>query len=808
MKFSELWLREWVNPDNTSGEPLSSEQLADQITMAGLEVESINKVAGDFHGVVIGHVVECAQHPNADKLRVTKIDIGAAHFLDIVCGAPNCRQGLKVAVATVGAVLPMGYEIKTAKLRGVLSAGMLCSSSELALCEEQEGIIELPVTAPIGMNLRDFLQLNDNIIEINVTPNRADCLSIIGIARDLAAIHQLPLTEPDIIPVTATLKEKLPITVLAAAACPRYLGRIVKGINLSAVIPQWMSNKLRHCGIRSINPVVDITNYVMLELGQPMHAFDLDRIDSEITVRFAVEGENLVLLDGSEAILNTETLVIADRQKVLAMAGIFGGAYSGVSEQTSSVLLECAFFNPLAIAGRARHYGLHTQASHRYERGVDPALQYKALERATRLLIDICGGEAGSIIDVTTGEELPKPAIITLRYKKLCHLLGHVIPRERVNAILHRLGCQVMEQENSCQIVAPSWRFDMQIEEDLIEEIARIDGYNNIPNKPINAAFLMTAHNEGDLSLKRVKTLLVDRGYQEAITYSFVDPEIQTLLHPKQLHPKQEALILRNPIATNMSAMRLSLLTGLLTTVLYNQNRQQTRLRIFESGLSFIPDNSAELNVRQDLMLAGVITGDSCGEHWDIRPQAVDFFDLKGDLEAILELTGRLSDVQFCAESTPHPALHPGQSATIYLSSESIGFIGVIHPALEAKLGLNSRTIVFELQWNKLANCVIPDACEVSRFPANRRDIAVVVAENVPAADILAECKKVSVNQIVGVNLFDVYRGKGVAEGQKSLAISLILQDTVRTLAEEEIAATVEKCVVVLKEKFQASLRD
>ncbi|WP_145544463.1 phenylalanine--tRNA ligase subunit beta [Yersinia frederiksenii] len=795
MKFSELWLREWVNP------AISSDDLAHQITMAGLEVDGIDPVAGEFNGVVVGHVVECGQHPNADKLRVTKIDVGGDRLLDIVCGAPNCRQGLKVAVATVGAVLPGDFKIKAAKLRGEPSEGMLCSFSELAISEDHDGIIELPADAPIGVDLREYLHLDDKTIEISVTPNRADCLGIIGVARDVAVVNQLPLTEPDMSPVAASISDTFPIRVDAPQACPRYLGRVVKGINVTAATPLWMREKLRRCGIRSIDPVVDVTNFVLLELGQPMHAFDLDRIDGGIIVRLAAEGEELTLLDGTKAKLNADTLVIADQQKPLAMAGIFGGEHSGVNEETRNVLLESAFFNPLSITGRARRHGLHTDASHRYERGVDPALQHKAIERATRLLIDICGGEAGPVIDVTATAELPKCATITLRREKLDRLIGHHVPSEQVSDILRRLGCQVTEQGSDWQAVAPSWRFDMEIEEDLVEEVARIYGYNNIPDVPIKADLVMTKHREADLPLKRVKTALVDRGYQEAITYSFVDPKVQALLHPQQ-----DTLILPSPISVDMSAMRLSLLTGLLSAVVYNQNRQQSRLRLFESGLRFVPDSKADLGVRQDLMLAGVIAGHRYDEHWDLARQPIDFYDLKGDLEAILELTGKLSDVQFRAEA--HPALHPGQSAAIYLSGEHIGFIGVVHPELERKLDLNGRTVVFEVQWNKLADRAVPQASEISRFPANRRDIAVVVAENVPAEDILAECKKVGANQVVGVNLFDVYRGKGVAEGYKSLAISLVLQDTARTLEEEEIAATVARCVEALKQRFQASLRD
>ncbi|MFP1839303.1 phenylalanine--tRNA ligase subunit beta [Lonsdalea quercina] len=795
MKFSELWLREWVNP------AISSEALSEQITMAGLEVDGVEPAAGAFNGVFVGEVVECEQHPNADKLRVTKVNVGGERLLDIVCGAPNCRKGLKVAVATIGAVLPGDFKIKAAKLRGEPSEGMLCSFSELGIADDHNGILELPADAPIGTDLREYLNLDDNIIEISVTPNRADCLSLQGVARDVAVLNGVAFNAPEITPVEPTITDTFPISVEAPEACPRYLGRVVKGINVKASTPLWMREKLRRCGIRSIDPVVDVTNYVLLELGQPMHAFDLARLDGNITVRTAQEGEMLRLLDGNDAKLNAETLVIADSSKALAMAGIFGGEHSGVNEETQDVLLECAFFNPLAITGRARRYGLHTDASHRYERGVDPELQSQAMERATRLLLDICGGEAGPVIDVTHDKNLPARATIALRREKLDRLIGHHIADDKVSNILERLGCQVTRTADGWQATAPSWRFDMEIEEDLVEEVARIYGYDNIPNEAALAPLKMTSHREANLSLKRVKTMLVDHGYQEAITYSFVDPKIQALVHPGE-----EALILPSPISVDMSAMRLSLWIGLLGAVVYNQNRQQSRIRIFESGLRFVPDRDAEQGIRQEMMLAGVITGSRYEEHWDLARQPVDFYDLKGDFEAVLALTGKLSAVEFRAEA--NPALHPGQSAAIYLDGQHIGFIGVIHPELERKLDLNGRTVVFEVLWDKISDRVVPEAADVSRFPANRRDIAVVVAENVPAGDILAECKKVGANQLVGVNLFDVYRGKGVEDGYKSLAISLVLQDTARTLAEEEIAATVTKCVAALKQRFQASLRD
>lgn len=795
MKFSELWLREWVNP------AVDSEALSGQITMAGLEVDGVEPVAGAFHGVVVGEVMECAQHPNADKLRVTKVNMGGDRLLDIVCGAPNCRLGLKVAVATVGAVLPGDFKIKAAKLRGEPSEGMLCSFSELGISDDHNGIIELPADAPIGTDIREYLKLDDNTIEISVTPNRADCLGIIGVARDVAVLNKSPLNEPEIAPVAATINDTLPIVVEAKEACPRYLGRLVKGINVSAPTPLWMKEKLRRCGIRSIDAVVDVTNYVLLELGQPMHAFDSDRLEGGIVVRMAKEGETLVLLDGNEAKLSTDTLVIADQKNALAMGGIFGGEHSGVNSETKNVLLECAFFNPLSITGRARRHGLHTDASHRYERGVDPQLQYKAMERATRLLLDICGGEAGPVIDVTNESSLPKRATIRLRRSKLDRLIGHHIADEQVSDILTRLGCEVTAGQDEWLAVAPSWRFDMEIEEDLVEEVARVYGYNNIPDEPVQAGLIMGEHREANLSLKRVKTMLNDKGYQEVITYSFVDPKLQQLIHPGE-----EALVLPSPISSEMSVMRLSLWTGLLGTIVYNQNRQQSRVRIFETGLRFVPDTQANLGIRQDVMLAGAICGNRYEEHWDLAKNSVDFFDLKGDLESVLELTGKTGAIEFRAET--NPALHPGQSAAIYLKDKRIGFIGVVHPELERKLDLNGRTLVFELEWNALADRAVPQAQEISRFPANRRDIAVVVNENVPAADVLAECKKVGANQVVGVNLFDVYRGKGVVEGSKSLAISLILQDTGRTLEEEEIAATVARCVEALKERFQASLRD
>ena len=795
MKFSESWLREWVNP------AISTEELSEQITMAGLEVDAVEPVAGAFTGVVVGHVVECAQHPDADKLRVTKVDVGAGEPIDIVCGAPNCRQGLKVCCATVGAVLPGDFKIKKAKLRGQPSEGMLCSFDELAIPVESDGIIELPADAPVGMDVREYLKLNDNAIEIGLTPNRADCLGMLGIAREVGVLNRLPVTEPQISPVAASIDNVMPIKVSAPDACPRYLGRVIKGIDANATSPLWMQEKLRRCGIRSIDPVVDVTNYILLEMGQPMHAFDHAKIDGGIVVRMAEEGEKLTLLDGNEVTLRADTLVVADHSRPLAMAGIFGGEYSGVTAETKDVLLECAFFSPLSITGRARAYGLHTDSSHRFERGVDYAVQNKAMERATALLLEICGGEAGPVVDVTSAAHLPQAATITLRRSKLDSLIGYHVEDDVVTDILTRLGCQVSKTAEGWTAVAPSWRFDMEIEEDLVEEVARIFGYNNIPNEAPLAELRMNDHREANLPLKRVKAALVDKGYQEAITYSFVDPKVQALLHPGE-----EAMILPNPISVDMSAMRLSLWSGLIGAAVYNQNRQQPRVRIFESGLRFVPDAAAENGVRQEVMLACLLTGNRSNEHWGQESKTVDFFDMKGDLEAVLELTGRLDDVKF--EACSNPALHPGQSAALVLDGEQIGFIGALHPELERKLDLNGRTMLFEVLWDKISQRTITSAQSISRFPANRRDIAIVVNESVSAQNIIDECRKVGGNQLVGVNLFDVYRGKGVNDGCKSLAISLTLQDTSRTLEEEEIANAVSGIVEALKVRFQASLRD
>ena len=795
MKFSESWLREWINPE------ISSEMLADQLTMAGLEVDDVEKVAGDFTGVVIGKVVECKQHPNADKLRVTKVDIGKDELLDIVCGAPNCRQGLMVACATVGAVLPGDFKIKSAKLRGEPSEGMLCSYSELGITDDHNGIIELPDNAPLGKDIREYLNLNDVMIDISVTPNRADCFGIVGVARDISAVNNIPMKEIKIANVPATISDTLSIQIDVPKAAPRYLGRVIKNININATTPLWMKEKLRRGGIRSVDAVVDITNYVLLELGHPMHAFDLDQIEKGIIVRYAHQDEEMTLLNGNEVKLNDKTLVIADHNKVLAIAGIMGGEKSSVTQSTTDIFLESAFFAPLAITGKAREYGLHTEASHRYERGVDPALQFVAMERATQLLVDICGGEVGPVIEVTNQNELPLQATIKLRRNKIDRIIGYTIETQKITDILVRLGCKVEYQDDTWIIKSPSWRFDLQIEEDLVEEVARIYGYNNIPNANMKIESVMQPKPESIISLRRIKDLLVDRGYQEAVTYSFVDPKVQHILHPNE-----PAITLPNPISSEMSVMRLSLWSGLLDAVLYNQNRQQSRLRLFETGLRFIPDEKCEFGVRQEFMLSGIITGNLYEDHWQLPKKSVDFYDLKGDLEAIFSLLGCDEQVQF--NRSELSALHPGQSAVINLNDEVIGYFGVLHPEIEKKLSLNSKTLVFEINLAKINDKKVPVAHELSKYPSNKRDIAVVVSNTVPAADIISECKRAGGEQLVKVNLFDVYQGDKIDKDQKSLAISLILQDKSRTLEEEDITNIVSKCVTALQNRFKALLRE
>ena len=795
MKFSEKWLREWVNPN------MDTNALSEQLSMAGLEVDGVDPVAGDFTGVVIGEVISAEQHPDADKLQVTKVNVGEAEPLDIVCGAANCRVGLKVAVAKVGAILPGNFKIKKAKLRGQPSMGMLCAFEELGMSESSDGILELPQDVTIGQDIREYFDLEDKIIDVDLTANRSDCLGLKGIAREVGVLNSLDVQELVIEAVLPTIDDKIDIELVNSDACPRYLGRVIKGVNLDAQTPLWMVEKLRRSGIRSIDAIVDVTNYVLLELGHPMHAFDLASIKGGIKVRSAEQNEELVLLDGNTVKLDASTLVIADHEKSLAMAGIFGGEKSGVTTETKDILLESAFFSPLAIAGQARKYGLHTDASHRYERGVDHQLQHDAMERATALLLAVVGGAAGPVVEAVANEKLPKSKTVTLRQSRLNKVIGHVISQEQVTDILTRLGLTVSFDNEQWQADIPSYRFDISIEEDLIEEVARVYGYNNIPNVAPKAALKMTRHNEADLSTNKVRNTLVTLGYQEAITYSFVDPKVQSILHPSA-----DPLVLPHPISIEMSVMRVSMLPGLLSSQVYNQNRQQARIRLFEHGLKFIKDESAENGVLQTPVISGAISGSIVGEHWDVATRSVDFFDLKGDVESLLALTADKSSFEIKAEQVE--GLHPGQSAAIYRNNKKIGFLGALHPQIQTKLDINNQTFVFEIEMLGLETRKLPLAQDISKFPANRRDIAIVVKEEVNSGDILTMIENVGGNQLVELNLFDVYKGKGIDSGYKSLAIALTLQNVERTLEEKDINLVVDQVVASLAEKFNASLRD
>lgn len=781
--------------------------------MAGLEVDGVDPVAGEFTGVVIGEVVECGPHPDADKLQVTKISLGdyssttveKGELVDIVCGAKNCRLGLKVAVATVGAVLPGDFKIKKAKLRGVPSFGMLCSESEIGLADDSDGIMELANDAPLGQCVREYLDLNDVTIDVDLTANRGDCLGLKGLAREVGVLNSLEVTEPTITVAVPTIDDAISINIDANEACPRYLGRVIKGINPNATTPLWMVEKLRRCGTRSIDPVVDVTNYVLLELGHPMHAFDLAKLEGSINVRFANNDEKLTLLDENEVTLKEGTLVIADENKALAMAGIFGGLESGVTSNTTDIFLESAFFAPLAILGKARQYGLHTDASHRYERGIDPTLQHDAIERATELLLAIVGGQAGPVVEAKSDADIPQTKDVSLRRKMLDSRIGHHIEDEQVSEILTRLGFTVNTTGEGVakvwQVTVPAYRFDIKIEVDLIEEVARIFGYNNIPNIAPKATLKMCEQKEANLSLSSLKQALVNRDYQEAITYSFVDPKVQALLHPGQ-----EVMTLPHPISSEMSVMRLSLWTGLLQSMVYNQNRQQGRVRLFETGLRFVPDENAENGVRQENMLAGVISGQRVDEHWSMEKAATDFYDIKGDVEALLALTCDAQGYEF--SKAEFDALHPGQTAKITKNGVFVGCVGTLHPELERKLGLNGRTLIFELLLSEVLVQKIPEATDISRFPANRRDLAIVVKEDVDAKKVLQLIEKVGGNYLIDLNLFDVYQGQGIDDGFKSLAIALVLQDTSKTLEEKDITDVIDRVVATLKTELNASLRD
>ncbi|WP_311064280.1 phenylalanine--tRNA ligase subunit beta [Halomonas sp. DWK9] len=792
MKFSEQWLREWVAPQ------LETQAIADQITMAGLEVDAVEAVAAPFSGVVVAEVMSKEKHPDADKLNVCTVNDGTGEPVQVVCGAPNVDVGQKIPFAQVGGVLPGDFKIKKAKLRGVESRGMICSASELGLEEETSpGILVLSASAPVGTSFREYMQLDDMTIEVDLTPNRGDCLSIKGLAREVGVLNRLPVSGPEMVAVEASIEDTFPVAIEASAQCPRYLGRVIKGVDVSVETPLWMVERLRRSGVRSIDPVVDVTNYVMLELGQPLHAFDRDNLHAGITVRLAREGERLTLLDGQEMALRPETLLIADERGPLAMAGIMGGENSGVSEKTHTIFLESAFFAPLAIAGQARSYGLHTDASHRFERGVDPELPAVAMERATALLVDICGGQAGPIVETVSQEHLPASRSIMLREARLESALSKRLPVDDVTDILQRLGLQVDKQVEGWSVVAPSWRFDVAIEEDLIEEVARIHGYNNLPVRRPAARLALRSANESVLTQSQLRNQMVARGFQEAVTYSFVAPDLQAAMLPEAVSP-----VLANPISSDLSVMRASLFPGLVRALEHNLNRQQTRVRLFETGLVF---NGHLDNLTQVPMMGALVCGGREAEGWSGAKTQVDFYDLKGDLESLLAMGGALDKWRF--EPGEHPSLHPGQTAQLFHEGKPAGWIGTLHPQVRATLGLKVDAVLFEVRIDALSHGAIPAFEPLSRYPEVRRDLAFMLKEATPVQALIDCAKAQAGDYLKDIKLFDVYAGKGVAEGYKSIALGLTWQHASRTLNDEEINQLVDSIVTNVRAELEAELR-
>jgi phenylalanyl-tRNA synthetase beta chain len=793
MKLSDHWLREWVNPD------LSPEELGHALTMAGLELDSLDLAAAAYTGVVVGKVKSVEPHPDADKLRVCQVDDGSGTELQVVCGAPNAATGMLVPFAQVGAQLPGGLKIKKAKLRGVESFGMLCSAKEVGLAESSEGLMALPEDAPLGEDFRQWLDLDDQVYDIDLTPNRADCLSVAGIARETALLTATSLQEVEVEAVAASCEDQLIVSVEDSGACPRYAGRVIRDVNVHSTTPLWMQERLRRSGIRSINPVVDITNYVMLELGQPMHAFDLSKLSNRIIVRQAKDAERLVLLDGQEIEVKSGSLVIADEQGPLALAGVMGGESSSVVAESRDIFLESAFFTPEAIAGRARQYGLHTDSSHRFERGVDPELQVRAIERATQLIISLCGGSAGPVSDIRAEGQGVAVTAIALREQQIPRVLGVSIDREEVQGILTRLGCEVSSKEWGWEVVPPSYRFDIAIEVDLIEEVARVYGYHRIEGTSQTMKVEIARQPEDQLSIERLQNALIDMGYWEAITFTFVDPAMERLMAP-ELSPVK----LANPLSSELAVMRTTLWSGLLKAVQHNLNRQQNRVRLFETGLNFLPDGAS---IIQEPKLAGVVTGAAFPESWARSEREVDFYDLKGDVENLFSLGAGLKEIRF-KPLTDHPSLHPGQSAEIYQGDRLVGVMGALHPSLEKGLDLEQRVYCFELDLASILSANVPNYRENSKFPAIRRDLALVIDESIPAADILASIEKLNISQIQDFYIFDVYTGEGVASGRKSIALGLILQELSRTLNDKEVDEIINKVISQLEKDVNASLRN
>ncbi|QKQ70811.1 phenylalanine--tRNA ligase subunit beta [Acinetobacter sp. 10FS3-1] len=791
MKISENWLRTWVNP------AIDSEKLSDQLTMLGLEVDELAPAAKPFTGVVVGEVLTVEQHPDADRLRVTTVNIGSGEPLQIVCGAPNVRAGMKAPVATIGAVLPGDFKIKKGKLRGVESQGMLCGASEIDLEDKIDGLLELPDDAPVGVNIREYLDLDDHVIDISITPNRGDCFSIRGIAREIGVINQLPVTVPEIKEVAATINDEKKV-VVSTEGCPRYLGRVIKNVNTKAPTPEWMERALVRSGIRQHSILVDITNYVLMELGQPLHAFDGGKVQGSVQVRQATAGEKLVLLNEQDVELQDDVMVIADDEKALAIAGIMGGLSSSVTDETTEIFLESAFFAPLYIAGRARRFGLHTDASQRYERGVDFELPMLAMHRASQLIAELAGGEFGPIVVAENPAALPTREAIELEQAQVDQLLGYSIESGFIRDALMRLGCEVtVKAEGQWSVVPPSHRYDMAIYQDLIEEVARIHGYDNIQiSLPVLEAKL--AKYQDQFETAQLRQTAVTLGYQEAISFSFADLKLE-----KQLNPAVNPLALANPISSDLAVMRSTLLSSLIPCVQYNTNRQQSRVRFFELGLRFDYQHAASIHdLKQIPTFALIATGSRTAESWHAKPQAMDFFDFKGDVEEILA-AARLK-VEYVRSERAW--LHPGQSAEILVNNESIGYLGRLHPSLEDELDLTT-TWVAELDQNAVLQTYVSNFTELSRFPSVRRDIALLISDKINVSEIQGLIEKTGGELLDSTWLFDVYTGQGVEEGKRSLAFALLWQHSSRTLEDAEIKSGMDNIVQVLENTYQATLR-
>lgn len=788
MKLSENWLRQWVNPD------CSSKVLVEKITMAGLEVDACEPVADLFSGVVVAEIKTVEAHPDAEKLRVCSVDCGTAEPVQVVCGASNARPGLKVPFAAVGAVLPGDFAIKEAKLRGVASFGMLCGASELGMEDQLEGLMELPEDAPPGVDLRDYLGLDDQLIDIDLTPNRGDCLSVMGLSREVAVLSSKPVTAPDLAEVSAVIKDEVSVVIEAPADCPAYAGRVIRGIDNTRPSPLWLQERLRRSGVRSIDAVVDVTNYVMLELGQPMHAFDRAKLAGGIVVRRAGAAETLQLLDGKQLLLEPSSLVIADHERALALAGIMGGENSGVDQNTCDIVLESAFFAPQLLAGRARAYGLHTDSSHRFERGVDWQGQRRAIERASSLLLDIVGGEPGPINYQVTNH-LPSQQTVFLQQKRLQQVLGLELEPSLVSQILQGLGFAVISESNGWQCQVPSWRFDITIEADLIEEIARIYGYNKLPVRELTVPVSFRPRSEVKRPLTVARRQLVAAGYQEAITYSFIEPGLQALFSDDQV------IEVANPISSDMAVMRSSLLPGLVGAMQHNRHRQQPRVRLFESGLCF---RQSGQGIEQFGNIAGVICGSRQQELWANDQSVVDFYDIKGDVEGLLAVCGQID-----AEFVPfrHKAFHPGQSAAINVGGEALGLMGALHPQLTKKLAIAGSVFAFELSLHKLLRGNVPGFKALSKFPQVRRDLSLLIDATITANQLVQQVKSGAGSLLQGCFVFDVYQGKGIEQGKKSVAMALVFQHLERSLQDDEIQAIIDRVVITLKTQSGASLR-